>query len=62
MGRFRPSELERICAVEGDKLVCWWQKADRPRAWWQFVVLALLLSLAFFPWTMVTWMKGPWSP
>ena len=20
MGRFRPSELERICAVEGDKL------------------------------------------
>ena len=38
MGRFRPSELERICEVEGDKLICWWLKADRPRAWWQFVV------------------------
>ena len=62
MGRFRPSELERNCTVEGDKFVCWCQKADRPRAWWQFVVLAILLSLAFFPGTMVTWMKGPWSP
>jgi hypothetical protein len=58
----RPSELEKIWAVEGDKLVCWWQKADRPRAWWKFVVLVMLLSLAFFPWTVVTWTKGPWSP
>lgn len=58
----RPAELERLCRVEGGKLVCWWQKADRPRAWWMFVVLLVLLSLAFFPWSAVTWMKGPWSP
>ena len=33
MGRFRPSELERICAVEGDKLVCRWQQvAEMPVA------------------------------
>ena len=54
--------LEKICTVVDGNLVCWWQKADRPRAWYQFVVLALLLSLAFFPWTAVTWRLGPWSP
>jgi hypothetical protein len=26
-----------------------------------FVVLALLLSLAFFPWSALTWMRGPWE-
>jgi hypothetical protein len=30
--------------------------------WWQVVVLALVLLLAFFPWSAVTWTKGPWSP
>jgi hypothetical protein len=55
----------RALQVEGDKLVCWWQQVAesrcRPRVWWMFVVLALLLSLAFFPWSAVTWMKGPWE-
>ena len=30
--------------------------------WWQVVALALLLLLAFFPWSAVPWMKGAWSP
>ena len=61
MGRFRPSEFEKICAVKGGKFVCWWQKTCRPMAWWQWAVLAILLALAIMPFTLVTWMKGPWS-
>jgi hypothetical protein len=53
--------FERVSAVGPDGQLVWlWQKADRPIAWWKYVVAGALVIAAFVPWERWTWILGPW--
>jgi hypothetical protein len=36
------------------------QEVSRGMAWWQWLVFAILLGVALFPWTVIGFMRGRW--